>query len=78
VRLPDDVQLAIPFWMLDPIACDQCPDADQPRIAIAALLELRQLLTRQPLFRTEEDSTNGGNSLPQGDPYAAKQSPSSP
>ncbi len=77
VRLRDDVQLAIPCWMLDPIACGHCPDADHPRIGIAALLELRRLLDHQPLFHAEADSTTEGNSIPQGDPHAAKRSPPS-
>ena len=49
VRLPDEQQLAVPEWMLSPLVCEQLKEEAEPRIAIAALQELRRLLDIQPL-----------------------------
>ncbi len=49
VKLPDGLQLAVPEWMLSPLACEQLKEEKEPRIATAALQELREL-GRYPIF----------------------------
>ena len=50
VRLPDGLQLAVPEWMLSPLACEQLKEEKEPRIATPTLQELRELVDIQPLF----------------------------
>jgi len=50
ITLADDVQLAVPTWMLDPLACAQVTDEARPRICVWALHDLRELLDQQPLL----------------------------
>jgi hypothetical protein len=47
IRLADDVQVAVPTWMLDPVACAQLTDEARPRISVSALHDLRALLDQQ-------------------------------
>ena len=49
IQLADDVQVAVPTWMLDPLACQQLTDEEHPRLAVTALCELRALLDCQPV-----------------------------
>jgi hypothetical protein len=49
IQLQDGLELAIPAWMLDPLACSLVHDAPVPRLTVEALLALRALLDRQPL-----------------------------
>src|SRR5262249_13733222 len=44
------LELALPSWMLDPVACSLVHDAPAPRLTMEALLALRALLDRQPLL----------------------------
>jgi hypothetical protein len=37
IKLADDVQVAVPTWMLDALACQQLTDEARPRISMAAL-----------------------------------------
>lgn len=66
VKLPDGRQLAIPEWMLNPLVCEQLKQEVEPRIAIAALQQLRQLIDIQPLLtslvapRDHAESPAGG------------------
>ena len=57
VKLPDGLELAIPVWMLDPVACSLMCDAPAPRLTVEALLALRDLLDRQPLLHTAIPAT---------------------
>jgi hypothetical protein len=52
IKLADDVQVAVPTWMLDPLACQQLTDEGRPRVSVAALHELRGLLDSQPVLVT--------------------------
>ena len=52
IKLADDVQVAVPTWMLDPLACQQLTDEVRPRLSVAALKDLRALLDSQPLLVT--------------------------
>jgi hypothetical protein len=52
IKLVDDVQVAVPTWMLDPLACQQLTDEVRPRISMAALNDLRALLDSQPFLVT--------------------------
>src|SRR5215471_2506039 len=52
VKLQDGLELAIPAWMLDPVACSLVHDAPAPRLTVDTLLALRALLDRQPLLHT--------------------------
>jgi len=47
IKLRDEVQVAVPSWMLDPVCCQQLTDEAQPRIAVAALRALRALVDSQ-------------------------------
>ena len=49
ISLPDGMQIAVPRWMLDPVACDQLRAEDRPRIELSALRNLRILLDSQLL-----------------------------
>src|SRR5262249_26725095 len=57
IKLPDGLELAIPAWMLDPVACSRVHDAPAPRLTVEALLALRALLDRQPLLHTALPAT---------------------
>jgi hypothetical protein len=48
VKLPAGPQLAVPGWMLSPLVGEQLKEEAEPRSAIAALQELRQLIDIQP------------------------------
>ncbi len=50
IQLQDGLQLAIPSWMLDPLACSHVSDAPAPRLSVEALLAVRALLDHQPLL----------------------------
>jgi hypothetical protein len=71
VRLPDGAEIGIPSWMLDPLACSQVKDEPRPRVAVSALLELRQLLDGQSLLSADPavtccaDHSAGGNDAQQ-------------
>jgi hypothetical protein len=59
VQLKNDLRLAIPDWMLDPIACAQLSDSSLPRISVSALLTLRRLIddqARQALAPAQGDN----------------------
>ena len=57
IRLQDGLELAIPSWMLDPLACSLVHDAPTPRLPVEALLALRALLDRQPLLHAVVPAT---------------------
>ena len=42
------VQLALPAWMLDDVFCARLRYEDEPVVATAALIALRELLDAQP------------------------------
>jgi hypothetical protein len=73
IKLADDVQVAVPTWMLDPLACQQLTDEVRPRIAVAALHDLRALLDSQPFVvpiaavANHEGSQHGGGDDAQPD-----------
>lgn len=69
VKLPDGLQLAVPEWMLSPLACEQLKEEKEPRIATAALQELRGLIDVQPLFASLRKSRCSAESPP-GGPHA--------
>ena len=50
IKLQDGLELALPSWMLDPVACSLMHDAPAPRLTMETLLALRALLDRQPLL----------------------------
>src|SRR3990172_5305286 len=60
IKLADDVQVAVPTWMLDPLACQQLADEGRPRISVAALHDLRALLDSQPCLVTPTPATQSG------------------
>ena len=66
VKLSDGLQLAIPSWMLDPLACSQVSDAPEPSVSVDALLGLRDLLDHHPSLRTSEQPPTSCASQPQG------------
>jgi hypothetical protein len=57
VKLPDGLELAIPAWMLDPLACSLVHDAPAPYLTVEALVALRDLLDRQPLLHAAIPAT---------------------
>src|SRR4029453_13963360 len=50
IKLQDGLEIALPSWMLDPLACSHVHDAPAPRLSVEALLALRHLLDYQPLL----------------------------
>jgi hypothetical protein len=66
LRLSDEVQLAIPAWMLDPVACQELCNEVHPRIAVSALQALQQLLESQPLLATNPAATSSRASEDKG------------
>ena len=72
VKLPAGPQLAVPEWMLSPLVCEQLKEEAEPRIAIAALQELRQLIDIQPLLTSVGEFLDGAES-PVGGPHAQPQ-----
>ena len=57
IKLQDGLELAIPAWMLDPLACRHVHDAPTPRLTVEALFTLRNLLDRQPLLQAVVPAT---------------------
>ena len=57
IQLQDGLQLAIPSWMLDPVACSHVSDAPAPRLSVEALLAVRALLDHQPLLHAAIPAT---------------------
>jgi hypothetical protein len=41
------LRIAVPRWMLDPVACQNMQTQARPRIDLCALRQLRQLLDHQ-------------------------------
>jgi hypothetical protein len=72
VKLPEGLQLALPEWMLSPLVCEQLKEEVEPRIAIAALQELRHLIDIQPLL-TSVGESRGRAESPVGGPHAQPQ-----
>ena len=44
------MQLVVPVWMLDPVFCEQLRYESEPRVTMAALVELRELLDSQAIL----------------------------
>jgi hypothetical protein len=57
IKLRDGLELAIPAWLLDPLACGRVHDAPAPCLTVEALLALRDLLDRQPLLHAVPPAT---------------------
>src|SRR5262249_32007484 len=75
VKLRDEVQIALPAWMLDPVCCQQLTEEAQPRIAVSALCDLRALVDSQSWLvsarlarpsREASRATGGDDAQPQG------------
>ena len=49
IQVPVGFQIAIPAWMLDPIHCGALPQEARPRLSLAALEQLLELLRAQEL-----------------------------
>ncbi len=64
VQMRNAVQLVVPVWMLDPVVCGQLRYGSEPRLSLAALLELRELLDSQPILppsaKAVSSKRNGG------------------
>ena len=67
IKLADDVQVAVPTWMLDPLVCQQLTDEGRPRLSVAALTDLRALLDSQPVVVTTTSAINPGSQQAGGD-----------
>jgi hypothetical protein len=72
VRLPDGFQLAVPRWMLDAVFCSQLPQEPKPRVALAALGQLVELMQAQGLPGERKNSESGASPSPKGN-YAPRQ-----
>ena len=70
VKLSDGFQIAIPSWMLDPLACSQGRDAPEPSVSVDALLRLRELRDPHPSLRTSEQPPPSCVSPPKGVSHA--------
>jgi len=47
-KLPEGLQMAIPAWRLEPLACQHVSAAPEPRLSVDALLALRDLRDQPP------------------------------
>jgi hypothetical protein len=74
VQRPDGLQIAVPRWMLDPLACQQLPQEAKPRVALRALLRLAELVRTRDLPVRAEASVLGV-SPPAQDYHASKENP---
>ena len=70
IQLRDEVQVAIPSWMLDPVACQHLSDEPRPRLAIPALRELRHLLDSQPLLTSRKGASRKRTTQQTGEDHA--------
>ena len=75
VQLPDGIRIAVPSWMLDPLACSQVNHAPAPYVSVDALLVLRALLNHQPPLLTSEPPPTSCVSQPKGVRHAQEASP---
>ena len=57
IKLQDGLELAIPAWMLDPLACSLVHDAPVPCLPVETLFALRDLLDCQPLLQAALPAT---------------------
>ena len=77
IKLPDGLQIAIPAWMLDPLACQHVSEAREPRLSVDALIALRDLLDQHPLLPATSIAIPGAPQL-KGDSDAHQASISPP
>lgn len=75
VQRPDGLQIAVPRWMLDPLACQQLPQAAKPRVALRALVRLAELVGTRDLPVRAEASVLEVSPSTQG-PHASQEKPS--
>ena len=66
VQRPDGLQIVVPRWMLDPLACQQLPQEAKPRVALRVLLRLAELLKTRDLPVGAETSVLGVSPPTQG------------
>ena len=66
ITLADDVQVALPTWMLDPQVCQQLTEETHPRIAVSTLRDLRALVDGQLRLATVARETSRGTVPPIG------------
>ena len=74
VQRSDGLQIAVPRWMLDPLACQQLPQEAKPRVALRALVRLAELVRTRDLPVGAEASVLGV-SPPTQDHHASKENP---
>jgi len=55
VQVEENLRIAIPAWMLDPICCQSMHVQENPYIGIDALLELRKFIDLQSLNTGSQD-----------------------
>ena len=67
VNFDDDFRLAVPDWMLDAAVCGDLREAEEPEIAINALLALRTLLDAQSLPERRHSGSCGSLPITSGD-----------
>jgi hypothetical protein len=77
IKLPDGLQMAIPAWMLDLLACRQVNEAPEPRLSVDALVALGDLLDQSPLLPLRAPAISGA-SQPKGESDAHQSSRSLP
>src|SRR5262249_26374653 len=77
VRPANGPALALPAWMLDPVACSTLRQAPQPLIALDALRQLRKLLDTPPWSAGAAAATADDSNL-KGVPHAAAQPAGTP
>jgi hypothetical protein len=74
VQRPDGLQIAVPRWMLDPLACQQLPQEAKPRVALHALLRLVEMMPTRGLPGGTAASVLGVSPPTKGD-HASKENP---
>jgi hypothetical protein len=61
VELPEGFRIAVPRWMLDPLACSQLPQEAKPRVALNTLWRLVEMIQS---YRLPDRSHTAGSDTP--------------
>ena len=74
VQLAEGFQIAVPRWMLDPVACQQLPQESKPRVALSALRRVQELVQSRGLSHGRAVALSDTSPLTKGD-HVSKANP---
>jgi hypothetical protein len=75
VQLPEGFQIAVPRWMLDPVACSQLHQEAKPRVTVTALLRLADLLQSHDLPQIQSAACLDTSPLTKGKHVSSRPEP---